>query len=99
MNERTQAERIGDGARAERELPMLDRAIAGVRQKLLDAIADSPMDHREQRETCYVAIGVLPELRKMLVSFINDAVAARAEMNAAEIMHAAAERRQPREFN
>jgi hypothetical protein len=96
---KTPAERISLGARAERELAVLDIAIAGVREKLLNAIADSPMEHREQREMCYVAIGVLPEVRQMLVAFINDAAAARHEINAAELMQAAIERRAPREIN
>lgn len=96
---RTPAERISLGARAESELSMTSRAFAEVRQSLLEAIADTPLEQREQREMLYLAVNLLPQLRQVLVAYVTDAVAAKAEINIAEAMAAADERRAPREFN
>jgi hypothetical protein len=83
---KTQAERIADGMSAERELPGMRAACAGIRAHLLEAIVNSPIDATVARERLYMAVNVLPQLEQMLIAAITDGVAANHEIEISKIM-------------
>lgn len=92
----TLQERITLGMRAETELVLARRAFGHIRTKLVDELLATPIEHAQQREYLYMAANLLPAVEEILVAFVNDAAAAQAEVNAAEILQAAAENRPAR---
>jgi hypothetical protein len=95
MSKPTVSERLSMGSRAEHELSITRKAFTQVRTALLEAIAATPFEHRDQREQLYLSVNMLPAIEDLLVAYVNDAAAAKAELDAAEIVTAAAERRSP----
>lgn len=82
----TPAEIISRGRQASIELERTDAAFDQVRQFLMEAIANTSFNEMDVRERLYLSLQVLGPVRDMLVTAVNDGVAAEHQEQAARIM-------------